>query len=94
MLLRSKKKLKTDLVEILETSEHAMNLDEIIQQLFFKRRQFMVIMVITQASLNRQIRLKRKIERLLDQGVAVRTLEEEEVRFTRKIPESNERMRD
>ncbi|RYZ57597.1 MAG: hypothetical protein EOP07_09475 [Proteobacteria bacterium] len=65
MLLRNDKRLKDDLVEILAMKPAPQTIDELLQQVLYKRQRIAMIIVISRSSRVQLERLKRNIENLI-----------------------------
>jgi tRNA(Ser,Leu) C12 N-acetylase TAN1 len=65
MLLRKDKRLKDDLVEILAMRPAPQTIDELLQQVLYKRQRISMIIVVSRSSRVRLERLKRNIENLI-----------------------------
>lgn len=65
MLLRKDKRLKDDLVEILAMRPAPQTIDELLQQVLYKRQRISMIIVVSRSSRIRLERLKRNIENLI-----------------------------
>lgn len=57
--------LRTDLIEILQDSPRPLTLEQLTQQLFFKRQKVSDLIVLSSASVRKKQKLKRKIELIL-----------------------------
>lgn len=65
MPLRNDKKLREDLVEILAMRPAPQTIDELLQQVLYKRQRISMIIVISRSNRIQLERLKRNIENLI-----------------------------
>jgi hypothetical protein len=62
--------LEPELREVLAEQGTPQSLEQIVQQLFFRRQRFSELLILSRASIRAKQKLKRDIERCLERGIA------------------------
>jgi len=71
--LFNRKHYEAELMAILASAQTPLNLDQVVHQLFQRRQRLADLLVLSRGEIRRKERLKRRIQKVLDSGVATKS---------------------